>query len=66
MEAYESDDDYTYNQMNKIKTWFNNNIGTDYEVNPSDDEYYIVFFDLTKREVTKLAKFEFEFRKRNM
>lgn len=66
MEVYETEDDYSMVQINQIISWFNGNIGTDYEFNPSAsgliDQYYIMFFDLTHKEVDKIGIFELKFR----
>ena len=64
MEVYETDDELTSVQVDKFTTWFDDNIGTDYEVNHSangiKDNFYILFLDLTRKEVTQVAKFEME------
>lgn len=61
MEAYETDI-LTYEEKRKFLKWFDEEIGTDYEVNndPSGEigKYYIVFFDLTPGEVNKIRSWE--------
>jgi len=57
----ETFDELTQEQVDEITKWFDKNIGTEYEVNPSasgeENEFYIVFFDLEGDEWKKLEDF---------
>ncbi len=63
---YETEDDYTSNEITEFRNWFDDEIGTDYEVNDSasgePDEFYIVFFDLEGMEPYIIRAKEKEFR----
>lgn len=63
---YETDDDYTSDEITEIRDWFNEEIGTDYEMNDSasgePNEFYIVFFDLEGNEANLISAKEKEFR----
>ena len=61
MKVYESDNDLTAQDVNKFKSWLDDNIGTEYEVNMTDMdelEYQITVFDLTPNEVKKIQAYE--------
>jgi len=62
MQSYETNDTYSAAQIKVLTDWFDKNIGTDYEVNESasglEDEYYVVFVDLTVKEVEMLRDYE--------
>lgn len=63
---YETNDDYTSNEITEFEDWFSEEIGTDYELNDSasgmPDEFYIVFFDLEGEEVNDIRTKEIELR----
>lgn len=47
-------------QIRDFKSWFNENIGTDFEVNFNEDENtgYVICFELTPNEVKKVQQYE--------
>ena len=48
----------TFKQVNSLANWFDNAIGTDYEINHAGcDDYYVVFIDMTFCEELKLKKY---------
>ena len=63
MEMYSTDDDYTLIQINKLVKWFNINIGTEYEISESENEYYAIFVDMTYDEMNALRRREIMVRK---
>lgn len=69
MEAYETDDDYTGTEILNLSKWFNDTIGTESEIQPSasgeEDEYYIIFLDLTLKDVRQVRAYELKFREDN-
>jgi len=66
MEYYETEDDYTGSQIKEFNKWFDDEIGTDYELNESasglPDEFYTLFCDLEGDEVDKVRAKELELR----
>ena len=66
-EIYETDDDYTYNQMKEFIDWFDKEIGTESERSESasgePNQYYCMFFDLIPKEVVQVSNKELELRK---
>jgi hypothetical protein len=62
-ESYETSDDYNLIQISQFLEWFKYEIGTDYEINDNNFDYYIVFFDLESNEVDKVRSFENKLRK---
>jgi hypothetical protein len=61
-QIYETEDNYTLEQIVKIEKWFSDEIGTEYERNESasglDNQYYLLMFDLTHSEVIKIRNAE--------
>lgn len=61
MQVYETSDNLTKAQVKEFLTWFDKEIGTDYEVNENgwdENRFYIVFFDLEIPEVFKIREYE--------
>lgn len=56
--AYETEDDYTQDEVGVIAKWFDDNIGAEYDMN----EDHLVIFDLTLSEHDKVKIFEIKFR----
>jgi len=54
----ETMDTLTAEQVTEVTQWFDQNIGTDYEISPSpsgiEGDFYIFFFDLEGNEWDKL------------
>lgn len=61
-EIYETDGDYSHEQITRVEQWFDRNIGTDTDINNCDDTYYLMCYDMTPSEVTKATAFELRFR----
>lgn len=58
MEAYETDI-MTKTQIKSFEKWLDKNIGTDWEENENDtDEFYLMVFDLTHKEVNQIRNYE--------
>ena len=66
LDIYETDDDYSLEQIQIIEKFLDDNIGTEYERNecPMENCYYVLVFEITQEEVDKIREFEIEFRKR--
>ena len=64
METYETDV-LSQKEKDQMIKWFNEEIGTNYEVNNDwHDGYYIVFFDLTMNEISKIRSWEIALHKK--
>lgn len=58
MQAYETAI-MSYRDIKAFTKWFDEEIGTDYDLNKEDgDAYYAVFFELTQSEVEKCRDYE--------
>ena len=63
MEVYETEE-YSIISIRKFAKWLDAEIGTEYEQNDSGgalDEYYLMIFDLTMKEVEKIRDYENNF-----
>lgn len=59
MQIYETSDDLPYSAVQKFTEWFEDTIGTEYEINENEiGQYYIMFYDLTYKEVESVRDFE--------
>lgn len=64
-QIFETSDDYSLNQIKSFESWLDREIGTETELNESaseQPEYYLMVFDLTHGEVSKIRGFENYFR----
>ena len=61
-EIYQTYYDYTFEQIEAIEGWCDDNIGTETEISDGGDGHYLMAFDLTIREVQKFRDFENMFR----
>ena len=65
-QVYETDDDYSLAEIKKFEEWFDRIVGTDYERNESasgePDQYYLMCFEMTPKEVEKMRAYELRFR----
>ena len=58
MEAYETDI-MTNTQIKSFEKWLDRNIGTEWDENQNDtDEFYLMVFDLTYKEVNQIRDYE--------
>jgi hypothetical protein len=58
MEVYETTTDMSLSEAKVFEKWFNKEIGTESELNKLDDGAYLMFYDLTMREVQKIRDYE--------
>ena len=58
MEVYETDI-VTKREIKSFEKWLDKNIGTDWEENQNDtNEFYLMIFDLTHKEVKEIRNYE--------
>ena len=62
-QIYQTDSDYNYDQICEVEQWFERNIGTELErTEVEPDIFYLMAFNMTKREVNKSRIFELQYR----
>ena len=67
MQMYETDDDYSLDEIKEFEDWFDETIGTEYERNESasgnENEFYLILCDLTRKEVDMCMQYENQIKK---
>ena len=57
-QVYETDDDYTLENIKHFEVWLDATIGTEYDRNETCEGYYLIIVDLTHEEVAKIRTYE--------
>jgi hypothetical protein len=65
-EIYQTNSDYTMQQIEELEAWFDEHIGTEIEITSDVDnqQCYLMCFDMNIREVNRARNFENKFRKK--
>jgi len=61
-QMYQTDADYSFEEITRIEQWFDRTIGTESEISENEGRYYFMGFEMNHQEVEKMRAFELRFR----